>query len=121
MRSSLLIIGRSSSNLLSHFRINNGSAMTRRLCTKSSHDDNTKEDTTAHSTSSGLPPEVPSTCCASGCASCVWLDYAEEVIKYYEGRSESLSCDQLLQDVEKNIQDPMIKTFVKMEIRNKFR
>eukprot|EP00088_Acartia_fossae_P001556 TRINITY_DN10609_c0_g1_i16.p1 TRINITY_DN10609_c0_g1~~TRINITY_DN10609_c0_g1_i16.p1 ORF type:complete len:119 (-),score=14.54 TRINITY_DN10609_c0_g1_i16:112-468(-) len=118
MRSSLL--GRSWS-LLSHFRINNGFVLTRRLCSKSSHEDYTKENTTPHLTSYGLPPEVPSTCCASGCASCVWLDYAEEVIKYYEGKSESLSCDQLLQDVEKNIQDPMIKTFVKMEIRNKFR
>eukprot|EP00088_Acartia_fossae_P001560 TRINITY_DN10609_c0_g1_i21.p1 TRINITY_DN10609_c0_g1~~TRINITY_DN10609_c0_g1_i21.p1 ORF type:complete len:120 (-),score=11.82 TRINITY_DN10609_c0_g1_i21:112-471(-) len=119
MRSSLLI--GNSWNLLSHFRINNGFVLTRRLCSKSSHEDYTKENTTPHLTSYGLPPEVPSTCCASGCASCVWLDYAEEVIKYYEGKSESLSCDQLLQDVEKNIQDPMIKTFVKMEIRNKFR
>ena len=75
-----------------------------RLCSKSNHEDNTTP-----STSEGLPPEVPSTCCASGCASCVWLDYAEEVIKYYEGRAESLSCDKLLQDVEKNIQARLYK------------
>ena len=52
-----------------------------------------------------LPPEVPSTCCASGCASCVWLDYAEEVVKYYEHKAEKLSCDQLLKEVEANIQE----------------
>ena len=40
-----------------------------------------------------------------GCSSCVWLDYADEVMKYYESKSEKLSSDQLLKDVEQNIQE----------------
>lgn len=45
----------------------------------------------------------------SGCANCVWLDYAEEVVKFYEVRGKSLDLQTLLQDIDKNISDEMIK------------
>jgi len=67
------------------------------------------------------PPEIPSTCCMSGCANCVWLDYAEEVVRYFDSRSEKVDLQVLLDEVERNIQDPMIKSFIKMELKFKYR
>jgi len=67
------------------------------------------------------PPEIPNTCCMSGCANCVWLDYAEEVVRYFDSRSEKVDLQVLLDEVERNIQDPMIKSFIKMELKFKYR
>ena len=38
------------------------------------------------------PPELPSTCCMSGCANCVWLDYADEVVRFVRGNRINLQC-----------------------------
>jgi len=57
----------------------------------------------------------------SGCANCVWLDYAEEVVRYFDSRSEKVDLQVLLDEVERNIQDPMIKSFIKMELKFKYR
>ncbi|TRY71080.1 hypothetical protein TCAL_10320, partial [Tigriopus californicus] len=69
------------------------------------------------SENSSEPPDLPVHCCMSGCANCVWLEYAEEVVKYYERKGAKLKLDQLLQDIEDNLNDEMIKAFVKMEIK----
>lgn len=63
------------------------------------------------------PPDLPIHCCMSGCANCVWLDYAEEMVKFYERKGAILKLEQLLQDIDDNLTDEMIKAFVKMEIK----
>ena len=66
-------------------------------------------------------PDAPSNmCCMSGCANCVWLDYAEDMIKYYSEKGEKLDINVILQEVEANINDPMIKSFIKLELKSKF-
>ena len=56
----------------------------------------------------------------SGCANCVWLDYAEEMIKFYEKKGESLKMEELIKDIDANVDDEMIKAFIKMEVKSKF-
>ena len=57
-----------------------------------------------------LPP-VPTTCCMSGCANCVWIEYAENLLSNYGDNAE---------DVKKNIlsqiDDPSLKAFIEMEL-----
>ena len=67
-------------------------------------------------------PDPPSAamCCMSGCANCVWLDYADEMIKHFEAKGEHLKPQEILDLVDKNVEDPMVKAFVKMEIKSKF-
>jgi len=67
-----------------------------------------------------LPPELPSTCCMSGCANCVWLDYAEETVKYYENLGMKMELEELLNTVDDNIQDPLVKAFIRMELKSKY-
>jgi len=66
------------------------------------------------------PPTLPNTCCMSGCANCVWLDYAEEVVRFYEDRGEQMDFASLLREVDRNIDDPMIKAFITMELKSKY-
>ncbi|XP_051171199.1 uncharacterized protein LOC127288038 [Leptopilina boulardi] len=66
----------------------------------------------SHSFSSWEEIEVPTTCCMSGCANCVWIQYAEKV-------------SQLLNESDKNfkeiimekVQDPNMRAFLEMELR----
>ncbi|KAK5976089.1 Oxidoreductase domain-containing protein [Trichostrongylus colubriformis] len=46
---------------------------------------------------SELPVEpMEGACCGQGCANCVWITYANEVIDYYRRRSKDPSCMLLL-------------------------
>ena len=58
-----------------------------------------------------LPPP-PTTCCMSGCANCVWIDYAETLIKVYGNCPNSVMKDILVQ-----IEDPSLKAFLEMELQ----
>merc|ERR1712136_313273 len=59
----------------------------------------------------GPPPEEPPVglCCASGCANCVWLEYAKELLTYYD--DEGVQAQQAL----KKISDPSLKAFLQFE------
>lgn len=57
-----------------------------------------------------LPPE-PTTCCMSGCNNCVWIAYAEELVKLFDGNTEEAR--KVLLD---KIQDPTLKMFLMVEI-----
>lgn len=57
-------------------------------------------------------PEEPTNCCMSGCANCVWIDYAKQITKIYaDGGSKAQKL------ILKKISDPNLKVFLKMELR----
>ena len=57
----------------------------------------------------------------SGCANCVWLDYADEVSKYYELKGSNMSKDEIMKDIERQISDPMLKVFILLELKMKLK
>ncbi|XP_053945912.1 oxidoreductase-like domain-containing protein 1 [Anastrepha ludens] len=59
-----------------------------------------------------IPPE-PTTCCMSGCANCVWIEYAETLSKVFEGNDEKAR-----QIILSKITDPNLKMFLSLELRN---
>ncbi|KZC05711.1 PREDICTED: oxidoreductase-like domain-containing protein 1 [Dufourea novaeangliae] len=54
----------------------------------------------------------PTNCCMSGCANCVWIQYAEKLSDTLEKSDANLQ--KLI--IEK-VQDPNMKAFLKMELR----
>ena len=87
----------------------------------------TAQDCKLYSSSQGSDsstslPEAPSNmCCMSGCANCVWLDYIDDMIKAYAKKGEKLDLKVILQEIDDNVSDPMIKSFIKMELKTKFK
>ncbi|EDW14924.2 oxidoreductase-like domain-containing protein 1 [Drosophila mojavensis] len=59
-----------------------------------------------------LPPE-PTTCCMSGCANCVWVEYAQTVAKILGDNDE-----RAREIVLAKIKDPNLRMFLEIELRN---
>lgn len=59
-------------------------------------------------------PKEPTTCCMSGCANCVWLDYADKLSGYFKDGGE-----RALKEINEKVHDPNIKTFLLFELRMK--
>lgn len=75
----------------------------------SGNDDNNEKKSTANRPKL---PEEPTTCCMSGCANCVWLDYAEKLTEYYRDGGE-----RAIKEINDNITDTNIKAFLLHELR----
>lgn len=68
------------------------------------------------------PPQVPLMCCGSGCSNCIWIQYAEELVKYYESRGDKKenALRDALSKIEK-IDDVNLRDFLTMEIKMKLK
>ena len=56
-------------------------------------------------------PDPPTTCCMSGCANCVWIDYAKELAAIY--KDGGLAAEKVM----KTIEDPSLKIFLSLELK----
>lgn len=67
-------------------------------------------------------PPVPVTCCGSGCQNCVWIEYAENLLNYYNKKysNSDAGLKKVLSQIEK-LEDENLKTFLKLEISFKFK
>ncbi|XP_017762882.1 PREDICTED: oxidoreductase-like domain-containing protein 1 [Eufriesea mexicana] len=54
----------------------------------------------------------PTNCCMSGCANCVWIEYAEKLSATLE--KSDLDVQKLIID---KVQDPNMKAFLSMELK----
>ncbi|XP_033100308.1 uncharacterized protein LOC117103795 [Anneissia japonica] len=54
----------------------------------------------------------PETCCETGCVHCVWIKYVEELQNYYPDGIQ----EEEVKDILKKIHDPLVRSFVKMEL-----
>lgn len=59
----------------------------------------------------GPPPEPPIDCCMTGCVTCVWIQYAEELRDYYAADGN----ERARKEIEK-IENPSLKAFIKLEL-----
>uniref|UniRef100_A0A1B6MMX1 Oxidoreductase-like domain-containing protein n=1 Tax=Graphocephala atropunctata TaxID=36148 RepID=A0A1B6MMX1_9HEMI len=83
------------------------------LCRMSSgSSDATQSPTTATTGQTATIPEEPTTCCMSGCANCVWIDYANQLCKIFNDDGEK-SKEIILSKVT----DPNMKAFLLMELK----
>jgi hypothetical protein len=60
----------------------------------------------------GPPPEPPVDCCMSGCANCVWIQYAEELKNYYSLDQGSKKAKEAIELID----NPGLKMFLKVEL-----
>lgn len=60
-------------------------------------------------------PDPPTTCCMSGCANCVWVEYAEELARLYKDGGRAA------EKVMKTIEDPSLKIFLSLELKDKLK
>lgn len=61
-------------------------------------------------------PEEPQNCCMSGCANCVWIDYAEKLAEIFQDGGETAR-----QKIIEHVKDPNLRAFIMMELDDLFK
>ena len=56
--------------------------------------------------------DAPTNCCMSGCANCVWIEYAEKVSQLMNENDKDVQ-----KIILEKVQDPNMRAFLQMELR----
>ena len=67
------------------------------------------------------PLSPPVGCCGSGCQNCVWLQYADDLLKYYGNGVSKEKLDKVLMDEIDKLEDQNSKAFLIFELRLKLK
>lgn len=59
-------------------------------------------------------PTIGGVCCMTGCANCVWIKYAEDLMKYYGESSKGV--EEVLKAINEDVQDDNLKAYLNFEI-----
>uniref|UniRef100_A0A1I7YF99 Oxidoreductase-like domain-containing protein n=1 Tax=Steinernema glaseri TaxID=37863 RepID=A0A1I7YF99_9BILA len=58
---------------------------------------------------------LPDECCGRGCANCVWIDYADELMELFEDGG----VQEARRIIEEKVEDVNLRTYLLMELRRK--
>lgn len=61
-----------------------------------------------------LEPPDPTSCCGSGCANCIWIEYAAELVRHHGDRP----LNEVLDEIDRVVPNTSVREFVKAEIRS---
>ncbi|KAK0400255.1 hypothetical protein QR680_003424 [Steinernema hermaphroditum] len=63
------------------------------------------------------PPDAPfpEECCGRGCANCVWIDYADELMEFFDKGG----AEEARRIIEDKVEDVNLRTYLLMELRRK--
>ena len=68
--------------------------------------------------SKNLKPPIDQ-CCMEGCVNCVWLEYTDSLTKEYKGRHSMIDIEKLFEEIDKDIDNPSVRSYIKFEIKSK--
>ncbi|CAJ0579728.1 unnamed protein product, partial [Mesorhabditis spiculigera] len=72
------------------------------------------QEATASDKPDGMPSPPPEgLCCGQGCQKCVWIEYGNELIDYYQEHPDK----DAKQRIEHEIKDPVMRAFVMAELK----
>lgn len=94
------------------YRMPKCNCLSRTFCSDSYEPNKNEEKVKINEKEVSELPEAPTTCCMSGCANCVWLEYAEKVTQYFKDGGE-----KAINEINEKVDDPNIKAFILHELR----
>ena len=60
-------------------------------------------------------------CCMQSCVNCVWLEYVDVLLQDYKKKGALLDIQEVLKEIDKDIEDPSVRAYIKFEINSKLK
>ena len=60
-------------------------------------------------------------CCMEGCVDCVWLKYADSLVDKYKEKLTATEIQKLFEEIDKDVANPNVRSYIKFEIKLKIK